>query len=227
LPPPNAHPPQHRAAEPLAPGKLANYESQRGAHAYRQDHEQKLHRQLSTRLEKKIYTKLLGDLRCDLVLDLPSGYGRLFPLLREHAPRVIEADWSGSMLALNREEHAGAAFGYLRCSALEIPLPDGAVDLAVSVRLSHHLEQQSDRERHLRELFRVARRGVLLSYFSFHSLKNRLRRLRAPFDKKPPKNTLRTARVRALGTECGFALRAAVPLSRLGSGHVFTFFERA
>ena len=207
--------------------KLDNYDSERGAHAYKSDYQRKLHRQVSDRIERRIFARFFARIgRQHDILDLPCGAGRLFDLLRSHAGAVIEGDWSRSMLALNRGDHAAAARGYLRCSALEIPVTDGAVEMVVSVRLSHHFETQKDRERHLQELFRVARRHVVLTYFSHWSLKNVLRRVRAPLNRKAPKNTMRTADVLRVAHACGFTRLDAVPLSRLGSGHVFTLFQR-
>ena len=130
------------------------------------------------------------------------------------------------MVDLNRRDHNNAADLYLRCTALSIPLPEDAVELVVSVRLSHHLEEVSDREAHLRELFRVAKRAVIVTWFSESSLKNRLRQLRAPFNKKQPKKTLSNVRVREIATECGFKPEQSVPLARLSSGHVFGLFVR-
>jgi ubiquinone/menaquinone biosynthesis C-methylase UbiE len=207
--------------------KLDNYASERGARAYKQDYAAKLHRQVSDRLERRIFARFFARIgRQRSILDLPCGAGRLYELLAQQADAVVEADWSPTMLALNRGDHVAAARGYLRCSALEIPLADRAVDMAVSVRLSHHLVTQADRERHLQELFRVAQRHVAFTYFSFWSLKNVLRRLRAPIDRKAPKNTLRTQDVVRVARDCGFARLDAVPLSRLGSGHVFALFQR-
>jgi ubiquinone/menaquinone biosynthesis C-methylase UbiE len=207
--------------------KLENYNSKRGALAYRGDYQNKLHRKVSDGLERKIFARLFELLPpCATALDLPCGAGRLFDLIQAKVPRVIEADWSFTMVALDREDHLARAAGYLRCSALDIPLPDRSVDLAVSVRLSHHLETEADRRRHLEELFRVAAKAVVVTWFSHWSLKNVLRRVREPFDKKKPKNTLRTSVARAVGAACGFRLADALPLSRLGSGHVFGLFLR-
>ena len=212
----------------MSAAKLDNYASSEGAAAYKSDHERKLHRRLSGRREHRIFARFLRDQAADqLVLDLPAGHGRLFPLLEAPGARVIEADWSSSMLTLNRRDHEGHAHGYLRCCALDIPLPDRAVDVAVSIRLSHHFDHEGDRERHLRELFRVANDRVLVSYFSFYSFKNWLRRMRAPFDGKRRKNTLHSARVTAIAADCGFVPLRATPLSRVASGHVFASFERA
>lgn len=207
--------------------KLDNYNSRRGASAYKSDYDRKLHRRYSDSRERAIFARFFERIgRTASVLDLPSGFGRLFDLLSEHSPRVIEADWSKTMLDLNQRQHHGAAAAYLRCSGLAIPLRDRCIDTVVSIRLSHHLEQAADRERHLRELMRVADRHVIVTYFSFHSFKNTLRRARAPFNKKPPKNTMRSSRVEAIGTECGFRLVETARVSRLSSGHVFALLMR-
>jgi hypothetical protein len=74
--------------------------------------------------------------------------------------------------------------------------------VVVSFRLSHHLETQELRERHLRELFRVARKHVIVTWFSATSLKNLLREVRVKLAGKKPKNVLRNDRVRAIAAGC-------------------------
>ena len=207
--------------------KLDNYNSPRGASAYKSDYQTKVHRKVSDTLERRIFARLFAGLgEVGSLLDLPCGAGRLYSLLAERSPRVYEADWSFTMVGLNRDDHQGAASGYLRCSALQIPFADRAVDVVVSVRLSHHLETVADREQHLRELCRVARKAVIVTYFSHYSLKNWLRRLRAPFNRKSPKHTLRTAQVAAFAQACGYRLTTTIPLSLVGSGHVFALLRR-
>ena len=207
--------------------KLDNYNSRRGAFAYKSDYDKKLHRRYSDNRERTIFARFFARIgRPASILDLPSGYGRLFDMLREHSPRVIEADWSKTMLDLNKREHTCAAAGYLRCSGLAIPLRDRCIDTVVSIRLSHHLEHDADREHHLRELMRIADRHVIVTYFSFHSFKNTLRRVRAPFNKKPPKNTLRGSTVDAIAGEHGFRRVETARVSRLSSGHVFALLVR-
>jgi ubiquinone/menaquinone biosynthesis C-methylase UbiE len=207
--------------------KIDNYRSARGAAAYHSDYQRKLHRKLSDRLERRIFAQFFGDTgRMQRLLDLPCGAGRLHDLFAAHADQVIEADFSPSMLGLNRELHGASARAYVCCSGLEIPFADRSVDAVVSVRLSHHLVRREDRVRHLRELFRVADRAVLVTWFSAWSVKNVLRRLRAPFDRKSPKHTLASAEVVAIADACGFRKLRCTPLSRLASGHVFGSFVR-
>lgn len=207
--------------------KIDNYVSTRGAAAYKSDYEQKLHRKLSDRLERAIFARLFAKIGVsESLLDLPCGAGRLFDLFAQHAKKVIEADFSPSMLQLNARDHGRAALAYVRCSGLQIPLADRAVDTVVSVRLNHHLSRDGDREMHVREVLRVARHAAILTYFSHYSLKNWIRRLRKPFNKKGDKHTMATGKVVQIAREMGFVPRAIEPLSRLSSGHVFALFVR-
>jgi ubiquinone/menaquinone biosynthesis C-methylase UbiE len=207
--------------------KVDNYRSLRGAQAYRSDYEAKLHRKVSDHWERAIFARMFASIgHSQTLLDLPCGVGRLFGMLQQHATAVYEADFSPSMLRLNVADHDRAAAGYLRCSGLAIPFADQSVDTVVSVRLNHHLSHPADREQHVRELLRVARNAVIVTYFSHHSLKNWLRRLRKPFNRKGDKHTLTTRRVVELARAAGFTPRSLTPLSRMGSGHVFALLVR-
>ena len=137
------------------------------------------------------------------------------------------------MVSLNQKDHGAEPTDgqptrhYVRSTALEIPLPDRSVDVVVSFRLSHHLETPELRERHLRELFRVARKHVIVTWFSATSLKNLLRELRVKVAGKKPKNVLRNERVRAIAGEAGYRQQLAKPLFVIGSGHVLGLFSRS
>ncbi len=212
---------------PMQQAKLENYNSGRGAQAYKADYQNKLHRKLSDRRERALLLRYFANLGpVDSILDLPCGHGRLSDLFGPRCQQLIEADWSFTMVDLNRKDHGDDRRRYLRCSALQVPLPDRSVDVVVSFRLSHHLETQELRELHLRELFRVAKKGVIVTWFSASSLKNRLRQIRVAIGGKKPKNVLRSVRVRAIASESGFVQREARPLFLIGSGHVLGLFLR-
>jgi ubiquinone/menaquinone biosynthesis C-methylase UbiE len=212
---------------PMQPSKLQNYNSTRGAEAYKADYQNKLHRKWSDRRERALLHRYFAKIgHVDSILDLPCGHGRLSELLKSRCKQLVEADWSFTMVSLNQRDHGNDERRYVRASALEIPLADGAVDVVVSFRLSHHLESQELRERHLRELFRVANKTVVLTWFSATSLKNLLRTVRVKLAGKKPKNVLRNERVRAIAAECGFVQEEARPLFRIGSGHVLGMFRR-
>ncbi len=212
----------------MDPRVLARYNSPEGAESYRDEYRRKLHRRVSDRIERRLFERLFartGPLRS--ILDVPCGRGRLRALFRRHAELVVEADWSFYMLCGNRSEWGtDGATPYVRASALALPFADRSFDCVVSVRLNHHIDDVAEREQHVRELMRVAERYVIFTYFSYHSLKNLLRRLRRPFNKKRPKATLETGRVAELAREDGFRLVAAPALSWIGSGHRFALLER-
>jgi ubiquinone/menaquinone biosynthesis C-methylase UbiE len=212
---------------PMQQSKLHNYNSTRGAEAYKADYHNKLHRKWSDLRERALlvrYFEHIGPV--DSILDMPCGHGRLSNFLHSHCTQLTEADWSLTMVSLNQRDHGTERRHYVRASALEIPFPDRHFDAVVSFRLSHHLETQELRERHLRELFRVAGKHVVVTWFSATSLKNMLRQVRARFTGKKPKNVLRNERVRAIAAECGFVQEMAKPLFVIGSGHVLGLFTR-
>lgn len=211
----------------MSQGKVDNYRSTRGAAAYHEDHRAKLHRRYSDRRERRILSKLLASARkSGRLLDCPSGFGRFLGFLLDYAERVVEADFSPSMLELNRELHGDQAEDYVECSALELPMEDRAFDTVVSIRLNHHIDSEELRLAHIRELCRVSDDLVVFTYFSKHSLKNRLRQFRARFRPKRAKNVLSAPAVKRSLAECGFELTAARPLSRIGSGHVYVCARR-
>lgn len=209
---------------------LDNYNSERGARSYQADYGRKLHRKVSDRLERRVLGSLfrrIGPL--ESLLDLPCGAGRLFGLFREAAGEVVEADWSFPMLRLSRESASAGAKGHIRCNGLGLPFKDRAFECVVSIRLNHHFDLQQERERHLEELLRVARRAVVLTWFSHHSFRAWSRRLRARLGSgKRPKYTLKRSDVRRIAAARGFRLEAARPLTpfALGSSHVFGLLLR-
>lgn len=102
-----------------------------------------------------------------LVLDLPCGAGRFWPLLAEHPTRrVIAADNSLGMLATARAHQPAELqerFVTMQTSAFGIALPDGSVDTIFCMRLLHHIGSAEHRELILREFHRVTRDTVILS----------------------------------------------------------------
>ena len=212
---------------PMQQGKLQNYNSARGAQAYKADYRNKLHRKLSDKRERALLERYFGAIGpVDTILDLPCGHGRLSDFFKARCKTLLEGDWSFTMVSLNQQDNGNDHRHYVRASALEIPLPDQSVDVVVSFRLSHHLESQELRERHLRELFRVARKAVVVTWFSATSLKNLLREVRVKLFGKTRKNVLRNQRVREVADSCGFEQREARPLFVVGSGHVLGMFTR-
>ncbi|MCU1717109.1 class I SAM-dependent methyltransferase [Pseudomonas sp. 5P_3.1_Bac2] len=103
----------------------------------------------------------------DLVLDLPCGAGRFWPMLAEHKSRVIiAADNSAAMLSVAQAAQPAEVVKRvrtLRTSAFAIDLADNAVDSIFCIRLLHHIESSDNRLTILREFHRVSRDTVIVS----------------------------------------------------------------
>lgn len=209
------------------PHRLAQYGSPEGAREYLEEY-RKLHRRFSHARERWILRRFFRLMEpISTSLDLPSGWGRHLTLLRERAPRVVQADHSGEMLRLAaRLFPREPVLGRLRASGTEIPLADRSVDLTFSLRLNHHFVDLEERRRHLDEVLRVARRYAVFSYFDSRTLKSWLRELQVRQGRKRPKNTLSRGEVEERLRAAGFQVLAAPLLFPLGSGHRLVLAER-
>jgi SAM-dependent methyltransferase len=102
-----------------------------------------------------------------VVLDIPSGAGRFWPLLAEDASREIyAADNSAHMLDVAKVSQPPAVVSRVKAfqtSAFDIKLQDNAVDSIFSMRLMHHIAQPEHRLAMLKEFHRVTRDTVILS----------------------------------------------------------------
>lgn len=102
-----------------------------------------------------------------LVLDLPCGAGRFWPLLAEKQNRVIiGADNSAAMLETACASQPPAIVERvqpLQTSAFAVDLPDNAVDSIFCMRLFHHIGDPLHRKKILEEFHRVSRDSVILS----------------------------------------------------------------
>lgn len=138
------------------------------AHQYLNKHQAGLNRRLSHRRDEQLARTALtlaGD--PGLVLDLPCGAGRLWPVLAEKPNRmIIGADNSTAMLktALNAQPaDVVKRVQPLHASAFDIALPDNAVDSIFCMRLLHHIGEPAHRLAILREFERVTRDSVIVS----------------------------------------------------------------
>lgn len=182
----------------------------------------------STRREFQLLERLLASQpRSRTLLELPCGGGRLSAAMSPHTDLMIEADVALGQLQYGRaHSRIEAPQVWLTASALRIPFRDASVDGVVCIRLCHHLPHPAERERLVEELLRVARRFVILTFFDFHSLKNLLRRMRRPFDRKRPKYTMTRAEVGELAARHGARLAACPALSWIGSGHRYALLVK-
>ena len=151
------------------------------AQAYLEKHHCGLRRRLTTWRETQLAgraLKLAGN--PESVLDMPCGAGRFWPVLASHPTRrLLAGDVSPAMLQIAAgaaEPAVLARFETLApMDAFALDLPDEAVEHVLCMRLLHHMATAADRLRILRELHRVARRGVTVSLWVDGNLQARRR----------------------------------------------------
>ncbi|MGH8249313.1 MAG: methyltransferase domain-containing protein [Steroidobacteraceae bacterium] len=198
------------------------------AAAYNRKHRWQLPKLLGTRREFQLLRRHFGRLgRSRSVLELPCGGGRLTPAFAGFSDLVIEADIGIGQILYGRSAASIATPRiWMTASAFHIPLRDDSVDGTVCVRLSHHLPTPEERTRLFRELLRVSRRFVIVTYFDYQSPINIVKRLRGPFSRKPAKVTMTTAEVAGLARAHGARLVAAPMLAWFGSGHRYALIVK-
>lgn len=143
---------------------------------YDQDHAQKylhkhkdgLARTLSHRRDEQLARRALALAgEPGLVMDLPCGAGRFWPLLAEKPNRVIiGADNSADMVAMACKSQSPEVVQRVRplqTSAFAIDMPDNAVDSIFCMRLLHHVGEPQHRATLLKEFHRVTRDSVIIS----------------------------------------------------------------
>jgi ubiquinone/menaquinone biosynthesis C-methylase UbiE len=138
------------------------------AKKYLRKHKDGLARRLSDRRDQQLARRALALAgEPGLVLDLPCGAGRFWPLLAEKANRVIiGADNSASMVKTACESQPAEVVKRvqpLQTSAFAIDMPDNAVDSIFCMRLLHHVGNPQDRAVLLKEFHRVTRDSVIIS----------------------------------------------------------------
>ncbi|CAK17139.1 class I SAM-dependent methyltransferase [Pseudomonas entomophila] len=138
------------------------------AQEYFRKHQDGLARRLSHQRDEQLARRALtlaGE--PGLVLDLPCGAGRFWPLLAEKPNRVIiGADNSAAMIetaCAAQPPEVVARVRPLQTSAFAIDLPDNSVDSIFCMRLFHHIGDPLHRQTILSEFQRVSRDSVILS----------------------------------------------------------------
>ena len=138
------------------------------AQEYLLKHKDNLARRLSHKRDEQLARGALAMAgEPGLVLDLPCGAGRFWPLLAEKPNRVIiGADNSEAMIetaCAAQPPEVVARVRPLQTSAFAIDLPDNSVDSIFCMRLFHHIGEAAHRKTILSEFQRVSRDSVILS----------------------------------------------------------------
>lgn len=209
---------------------LDRYNSEYGATSYSGKFERRFSERLNNVVEQRLVRSWIETLpQVELGLDVPCGYGRMYPLLKTRAKQVVECDWSFHLLKECRSRHLQGkdpARGWVRATALSLPYPDRTFDLVFSVRLCHHINTPQEREQYLREILRVSKRYVIFTYFDAASMKNLRRELKRKFKNIKSKYTMTRIQVADIAAQSGYRIVRARALAPIFSGHRYTLLER-
>jgi ubiquinone/menaquinone biosynthesis C-methylase UbiE len=205
-----------------------NYQKDHKAAIYNIKYRDRWTKRISTWREFNLLNRMLRSQgRCKILLDLPCGGGRLSPPMAPHTDLLVEADVGLGQLRYGRVHGlVSTRQAWVGASGFRIPLRDEGVDGTVCVRLNHHLPTQTEREQLVRELLRVSKRFVIMSFFDYYSMKNTLRRLSRPFNRKSPKATMNVAELRRIACDCGARLVEYPALFLIGSGHRYALMVK-
>ena len=205
-----------------------NYQEDQRAARYNAKYRDRWTKRITTWRELGLLDRMLRNQGpCKVLLDLPCGGGRLSSPLVRYTDLLIEADVALGQLHYGRDHgRVSTRQEWMVASGFNIPLRDASVDGTVCVRLTHHLPAEAEREHLVRELLRVTKRFLIVSFFDHYSLKNRLRQLRRPFNLKPPKSTMRTGELRRLAQDCSARLVESPALFLIGSGHRYALMVK-
>jgi len=90
-------------------------------------------------------------------IDVGAGFGRLTPEYFDRFNRVILLDYAQHLLAEARQKFISRQnIEYIQASCYEIPLPDNVIEMGLSMRLMHHIE---DVDKFFSELNRILQPG--------------------------------------------------------------------
>ncbi|MGQ0614726.1 MAG: class I SAM-dependent methyltransferase [Planctomycetaceae bacterium] len=191
------------------------YDSPGGAAAYRGKYARSWLRRLSHGREMALVRRALARAGAagGRVLDCPGGAGRLLPLLAPFARQLVAADRARAMVLLAREAAPGA--GHLVAAVPRLPFLAKSFDVAVCHRLIHHFRDEASRLAVLRELARVTRGAVVVSFQDAGTLKARWFRGRG---RSRSRHLLAQAALTREARECGLEqVGAALRLNGLFS----------
>ncbi len=135
--------------------------------------------------------------RTESLLDLPCGAARMTAVLAQLGfTHLAAADVSPAMVELARARLAddGIDAPVSLADAEHLPFADSAFDNVFCFRLFHHFPSDDLRTTVVRELARVARRRVFLSYLDTRSFTSRKRAFERLFRPRPPSKFTQTPR---------------------------------
>ena len=203
------------------------YLTKRGAQHY--DHKyRRLSKRIAHRRECRILEHLLTKAGpVDTVLDIPCGTGRFGSVVSKFTRNLHLADLSPHMLQIAAEANKNTTVACSVCNVFDLRSNGVRADGILSVRLLHHLHDETQQRQYLEALAGAASKWLIFTFLDAHAPKTIFRTMTR---KWRGKGTLATHSIRQLTTimrTLGFTLVASKPVSPFFSGHRFALFARA
>jgi ubiquinone/menaquinone biosynthesis C-methylase UbiE len=156
---------------PMAPiGGSAEYEETRYKH---------LDQRIVNYLEHRLIDKLLAasGTAGKSILNVPCGFGRFSQILDRRYSQICCFDFQPEILGLAMRRHSAASTFGVNGTIRQLPFADGSFDMVMSIRFFHHYFEDEDRLNMLRELQRVTRKSLLITYYKRNFLHELTRRI--------------------------------------------------
>ena len=146
-------------SEKVTIDKAKNYEKKRFTRSYRM-------RRLD-RLEKAFALQVVEMLDNGVhIVDIPCGDGRFFDVF-SNAKKLTMIDYSENMLAVAKEKIGNAKnVEFIRADISNLPMPANCAELCFCMRLFHHMEDDRIRLTALKELARISKKYVAMSFYN-------------------------------------------------------------
>ena len=161
------------------------------------------------------------------ILDIPCGTGRITELLLEKGFKVTGADISSEMInyAKGRTIQNEDSVAFEIQDIEQMDFDSESYDMILTIRLLHHVPQ-SLHEKILKELHRVTRKWVIITFSNKYTIQNIKRNFISLFNKFPRysispevfENEVRKA---------GFEIRLRLPLFLFFSESTFVLLEKS
>jgi len=141
---------------------------------YRKTRYKGIDQRIINKKERKILEKILESIeeKNISVLDIPCGYGRFSELLLKKSLNLTSADVSFPMVLTTRKysPSTNSPHHFLVGDIKHLPLKDNSFGCIVTIRLFQHILHSSARFQILKELHRVAKKFVILSFYRYNFL---------------------------------------------------------
>lgn len=141
---------------------------------YRKTRYKGIDQKIINKRELEILEKIFGSIEGKniSILDVPCGYGRFSELLLKRSLNLTSADISFPMVLATRKYSppANSNHHFLVGDIKHLPLKENSFDCIVTIRLFQHILKSSVRCQILKELHRVAKKIVIISFYRYNIL---------------------------------------------------------